>query len=773
MKITLAALLHDIGKFYQRASKRLDKKYYEYVKNDGYYHACYTAQFIADILNIKFDLAYNLIKDSAGHHRDVEGIVKTADIIASGHDRRDAKKENLEMEDTEKIAEQKLKDAYKAIRMNSIFNEVKTIDGQKNKPSYVKLTSYDNYEITDSNYANELKTNTTKAIKEYNDLFNDFLSDLEKMNEQGYDSYEMLHQLIYPIIEKYTTTFPANTMSDFATVSLFEHLKLTAAIASCLEKDQLKEKPFVLLDYDISGIQAFIYQITEGNKSKQYISKSLRTRSFYLNILADFIAYYIANEFKVSYENILYSSAGRGRILLPNTDDFETKIKDICNKLEEEIYQLHHGKLAIIFNYKEVDGKELKDSNLSDFIEDKKEIGNKKQKFVNIISKPDFKFVKEATDKLCTMCNINESTSDLCEFCNKMIELNDEVIAKENEFVVEFNYHSNKMINDLKKETTSNFILKVGNLGHMLFYLNPINKVNVDSFYLSINNYKIGEVKYYARSIKSNISFQDIEKIKKNNLGDNKLAVIKMDVDNLGYIFLKGLSEKDINNKDKQTISKILTLSRNLDNFFTHKLVNICGENVYINYAGGDDLVIIVPGWQSLDLVLKINQEFKKYTTENASFHISSGIDLFDAVTPIRYAIARADENLEASKNLDGKDAFTVLDCTIKNDELESIINKINEYENAIIEEKISRGGIYDMYSAILSSLEDKDILRKYMTFIPHIAYSIKRNIADEEWKEKLLKTFVFDEVKEENLRMYKVILSYALMDTREETKNE
>lgn len=773
MRITLAALLHDIGKFYQRTGRRFDNKYYEYAKNDGYYHACYTAQFIADVLGIKLDLAYNFLKDSAGHHRDADGSVKIADIIASGHDRRDADITDLEIEDTEKIAEQKLKDEYKAIRMNSIFNEVKTTDNQKNKASYVKLTSYDNYEITDQNYANSLKADTAKAVKEYNDLFDEFLNEINKLKEHGYDSYEMLHQLIYPIIKKYTTTFPANTMSAFPTVSLFEHLKLTAAIASCLEKDQSQKKPFVLFDYDISGIQAFIYQITEGDKSKQNISKSLRTRSFYLNIFADFVAYYIANEFKVSYENILYSSAGRGRILLPNTNDFEIKIKSICNKLEEEIYQLHHGKLAIIFSYEEVDGLDLKNSNLSDLKEGRKEIGNRKQKFVNLIAKPDFKFVRNATNKLCTMCNINESTGDLCEFCSKMIELNDNVIAESNEFVVEFNYDNNKTEKELYKEKTRNFILKIGNLGHMLFYVNTIAKINPNSYYLSINNYKIGEVKYYARSINSKISFQDIEKIKKNDLGDNKIAVIKMDVDNLGYIFFKGLSDKDINNKDKQTISKILTLSRNLDNFFTHKLVDICGENVYINYAGGDDLVIIVPGWQSLELVLKINQEFKKYTTENSSFHISAGIDLFDAVTPIRYAVERAEENLEASKNIEGKDAFTVLDCTIKNDELESIINIINEYEEAIIKEKVSRGGIYDIYSAILSSLENKDILRKYMTFIPHIAYSIKRNIEDKEWNEKLLKTFVFNEVKEENLKMYKVILSYALMNTREETKNE
>ncbi len=759
MKITLAALLHDIGKFYQRTGEYLQQNYRNnYSKNDGYIHACYTAKFIGEKLNINsFDAKmYEFTNLSAGHHRDYYSIVKKADFIASGHDRRPAETDEYFVEDTEKQAEQN--GHYKNVRMNSIFNEIKLDENQLGKPSYVSLKPYDLFSIkTDiSNISVEI------GEKEYKEMFSQFIQEIEKMNEKCYSSYEALHHLIYPLLKKYTATIPANTMSPFPTVSLFDHLKLTAAVANVLEKE-VQDIPFVLFDYDVSGIQSFIYQITEGDKSKEKISKSLRTRSFYLNIFADFIAYYITSQFNVSYENVLYSSSGRGRILLPNIKDFDLTIQKICSKIDYEMFKLYHGTLSVSFEYVKATESELKSSNLSELVsyKNKMQVNNKKQKFIQVISNPNFEFVKSAPEKLCPMCGIYETNHDLCEFCEKMIELNDKIIAKSETFVVEYSYNNNKVEGD--------FHQKVGELGQISIHLKVPKEIHNDSYYLSINDYFIGETKYYARSVKPNISFKDIEKIKKGEFGDNKIAVIKMDVDNLGYIFMRGLKNKDEKNKDKETLSKLLTLSRTLDYFFSKKLVEICKENVYINYAGGDDLVIICPGWQSLELVNNIQNEFQKFTNYNDSFHISSGIDLFDAVTPIRYAVERAEENLEQSKKVPNKDAFTVLNCSLKNDLLADVIENINCFEQAILSEQISRGGIYDIYSAVLNSLEDTKLAtKKYMRYIPHIAYSIARNISDDTWRNKLKEIFV-KELNIEELKKYKIILSYALMNTREE----
>lgn len=757
MKYILAGLLHDIGKFYQRTGIKLEKYYDIYKKNNSYTHACYTAQFIEENIKIKFESISSLMDESAGHHNSAYGIVKQADFISSGHDRKEAK-----MTDYADVSDD-INENYKTRRLFTIFNELKIYE-QKNKLKLLNLDPLLNQTYKDFG-KNHLSNK--EAEKEYLDLYEKFLTDVKKIDFNNINNYIKLHHLIYPIIKNYTTSIPANTISDMPTVSLYEHLKLTAAIAGCIEQET-EEIPLVIFDYDVSGIQSFIYKITEGGSKKEKISKNLRTRSFYLSLLADFIAYYIIHKFNLSYENILYSSAGRGRLLLPNIKNFDEMILKICNEIESQLYKIHNGSLGIVFSYLKLDGNEFSKKPLDDFDNKKIRVNSKNQKFKEVISKENFSFIKSPLNKICTMCENNESKADICEFCNSMLELNDFILAKNDKFYIEFNYND--------KVTNSDFTLKIGDIGEINFYLKYDFPINDDSFYLSINSYEVGEIKTYAMSLNKNISFTDISKYRKNsNFGDNKIAVIKMDVDNLGYIFKYGLKgerenkEKNQNN-DKETSSKTLNLSRTLDLFFSYKLPKICGEKTYINYSGGDDLVIIVPACSALEIVERIINEFNIYTSYNKSLTISAGIDIFEAVSPVRYAIERAEKMLEKSKDVINKNSFSVLNVSISNDFLKEINEEITCYEKGIINNELSRGVIYDIYSALIMSLENEEKYReRYMRFIPHIAYSIKRNINNDEWTKKLKETFVFLDIDITTIKKYKVILGFVLMNTREE----
>ncbi len=48
--------------------------------------------------------------------------------------------------------------------------------------------------------------------------------------------------------------------------------------------------------------------------------------------------------------NLLYSGGGHFYLLLPKTDDFESKIKKIRERIDETLLQAHKGKLAIILD---------------------------------------------------------------------------------------------------------------------------------------------------------------------------------------------------------------------------------------------------------------------------------------------------------------------------------------------------------------------------------------------------------------------------------------
>ena len=86
-----------------------------------------------------------------------------------------------------------------------------------------------------------------------------------------------------------------------------------------------------------------------------------------------------------------------------------------------------------------------------------------------------------------------------------------------------------------------------------------------------------------------------------------RLGVLRMDVDNLGYIFQKGMLP------ERTTLSRYAALSRSFDYFFSGYLNTIQQETAphtsFIIYSGGDDLFIIAAwndaiSWQKYGTIL-------------------------------------------------------------------------------------------------------------------------------------------------------------------------
>lgn len=68
-----------------------------------------------------------------------------------------------------------------------------------------------------------------------------------------------------------------------------------------------------------------------------------------------------------------------------------------------------------------------------------------------------------------------------------MIQLNDLIIAKFNQFIVEFSFDMNQKFKE--------YSLKIGNLGHIIFHTtSTIDKINDNSYYLSINGNNLGKL---------------------------------------------------------------------------------------------------------------------------------------------------------------------------------------------------------------------------------------------------------------------------------------
>lgn len=172
-------------------------------------------------------------------------------------------------------------------------------------------------------------------------------------------------------------------------------------------------------------------------------------------------------------------------------------------------------------------------------------------------------------------------------------------------------------------------------------------------------------------------------------------------------------------------------------------------ENMfYIDYAGGDDLVIIGPAYGIVYLAKEINEKFNQFV-KNENMSISGGIFIQDDKSPIRFGVQSAEDLLEESKGLSSKNGITMIHTTIAFNKFDELLQCAQKYKGYINDGVISRTNLY----SIMSLIRDKDYA-DYLRTIPLIQYSLFRNI-DKNHSEK----------REDILRDFNKISSYSNHD--------
>ena len=767
LEYAYAGLLHDIGKFYQRTELKstLTNQEYECTpihKKLGYHthiHAGYTSKFFKKYLGME----NNLERASSSHHLnnldELDLAIKEADCIASSIDRND---EEYDYEEGHQNSRYK----YLISRLNSVFYEIDF--GKERRRSYYPLKTIDEIETPQ---LEEFNLTKDKASLEYSELFHSFIEEVQKDNLlYGKPTPYKFHRM-YSLLYKNTTLIPASTYeTNYPTVSLFDHLKLTSAISSCLACSC--EKQFYMFEFDVSGIQNFIYKITEGKETKPKIAKSLRGRSAFVSLLTNAITYTILNEFELTEANIIFNTGGGGIILLPYLNDTEEKIQKVCQHITHELYQRFHTELTFVYAYETMDAKELELFKSEKALSLKVKLDEAKQQKYKDLIDDDFVFQPLVGNKLCQLCQDHYVTKDnICDICQDIIKISDYYTAHEQFFVV---YDFNDTDYDCSLYIDIGFV--------RIIFLDKIPTQFIDedeyTYIDAINCFDCGNVKLIANMVpkdKRNIlSFEEIVNLLDASFGDRKLGILKMDVDNLGAIFAFGLKQKNDDAYELQrSLSKYLTLSRFMEIFFSKKLKEICLKvskqltnrdvNIfYINYAGGDDLVIMGPIYGIVKLAYTIHEEFKKYV-QNDNVTISGGIHIQNAKKPIRFGVQYADEALELSKASKHKNALTIMGVTVPFDEMKDIFVQVEKYRQYIKNGKLSRTSFYHIMSYI-----NDGILEDYYEAIPKIQYTLYRTINEESLRLEIAKDLT--SIREEKmLKKLILMMKLTILFTREE----
>lgn len=764
-KITMGALLHDIGKFMQRAE--LEKEYPEIKgnydlfcplnekKQFGYLHAAHTAffidKYIPDGLFDKTEF-YN----AARHHKNSSGdLYKEADILASGMERYDKEADE---------------DTYKATRLHSIFDvvELKYLirDNANNFNSRWRHKLSPISEDSLSNlfpvFSKEKKSSPDNENMTYRTLWDSFSKELSEISEIR--NQRQYFDELYWLLEKYTWCIPSAT-NAFPDISLFDHCRSTAAIASALHifrQENEKSKPeFLLYAGDISGIQDYIFKISQA-QGVGGIAKRLRGRSFYITMMAEVLARHIINCFSLTQTNINFCGGGNFELLLPNTKDVCTFVNEFEKDINNWLLEKFHGDLSFVGASVEISAMELKNKGfgrIKDAIGDK--LTEAKQRKYHTHLESDAFWVnrtkKEVQITVCKSCNINLIQKDktVCDQCHDDKKIGDFlpnagylVFSKEpfqSKDALTLIFGAFGCVSLCKKSATKDAISHNSTVYILDDFASSVKARYWLARSLPIATKFIEKIET-ERDENDDISVREGQALSFATLadmaaGDKRIGILKMDVDNLGLIFSLGLdvppSGTD-NTDDLRSISRLATLSRELTVFFTTIVDSGCRlifekwlsdetikrtykdavSNIfYLIFSGGDDLLIVGPWDRVIEVATEIRKEFKDFTCHNPNISISAGIYICKPKFPISNAVKKAEEALKQSKDK-GRNRITVMGETavwavedersrVYQDELKREYSQFNQREAQSEKIYLKDGGEKDVESLTFKELTD------------------------------------------------------------------
>lgn len=385
-RIALAAFLHDLGKFAERARLEVPQDalnahktlYCQFHTTDksgkhGYHshvHAAYTALAFDIIEKVAPDLVLgdmtpfasrsnagdagditdSLINAAAAHHRPdtfLQWIIATADRVASGFER--------EAFDIYNKAEDK--NHYQA-RQLSLLEQIR-LDGAPPKLSAKDLRyRYPLAALSPKNIFPQLGTacepgDDATAQKQYAELWQQFLAALEKIPPSHRSDWALWLDHFDTAWLTFTHAIPSATaFGAKPEVSLYDHSKTTAALAVALwrwhdDKGQtdntaatkLKNRSdwdtdkFLLVQGDFFGIQDFIF--ADGSQTNKAAAKLLRGRSFQVSLFTELAALKVLDALDLPPTSQITNAAGKFLIVAPNTDAVREKLLAVRQEINQ------------------------------------------------------------------------------------------------------------------------------------------------------------------------------------------------------------------------------------------------------------------------------------------------------------------------------------------------------------------------------------------------------------------------------------------------------
>jgi CRISPR-associated protein Csm1 len=668
LKLFYGGLFHDIGKVVQRASGERKK------------HAILGADWFekySDDKEISQQIRYHM----ANYQADLEDshlayITYLADNIASGVDRRNS------LEEADEHQSEGIWDTY--TNQEDIFN----VFGQNRSKRYFEpreLNVKEPPNIADESRMKFSKGDYAGILRRIEDSISLMTFDEEYINSA------------LNLAEATLSFVPASTNTkEIADISLYEHSKLTAGFACAIYdylsavnrtnfkkelfhngQDFYKEEAFLLVSFDVSGIQDFIYNIATKGAAKQ-----LKARSLFLDFMSEHISDSLLEELDLTRANLMYLGGGHAYFVFANTEKIKKQVSDFEKKFNQFLLKHFQTRLYVAFGWSAFAANDIM-SHTSSLATYRKiyqqashQISRKK------LSRYDWQTIAllnqggKKVGRECQICHSVDQLTEadqqtLCHLCDSLRKFAKQIQGKH--FLISSDEDGLPVGPNAYLSTITENEIKAGVQGRV-YTKNDFYTGNAVSTHIFIGDYRFAEIDQYA-----SLATQ-YQQANGKAAGIKRLGVVRLDVDNLGAGFMAGFSHQA--NGQYNTFSRSATFSRSMSQFFKIYINYFAQDKkISIIYSGGDD-VFAVGTWQDILLfTIELRQQFVNWT--NHKLTLSAGIGLFPDKTPVSMMARLTGSLEEAAKNNEhhDKDSIAVFD--------ENFVFAFDEFINEVYEGKL------------------------------------------------------------------------------------
>ncbi|ADD26995.1 type III-A CRISPR-associated protein Cas10/Csm1 [Meiothermus ruber] len=585
---------------------------------------------------------------------------------------------------------------------------------------------------------------------------------------------EALLMNLLGIFQELLWNVPSDTQGE-PDVSLFDHLRLTGAIAAALWayhdgkatvealRDETPEK-FLLVLGDLGGIQGHIYRIQGAQTGVGGLAKRLRARSLEVSLAAEALGLELLQRTGFTPLQRIMSAGGKFYLLLPNTEAVHRALDAV--RQGWEAWALQQGATLLPF----LAAHPFAPGGFRAFSEVLKAAHQKlvEAKLKPLSSQLSTPYLTSGSTSLrpCRACGVRpaqSATDELCHGCERDGHMG-RLIPKRTEIGFfpqdaprpHYRFPAWQVALEASPahtlRTRPDFTpaahpwevrLLAGHIPTLADALRQGRWRDLAEYQAWAKEQGLWEEEEEGRKADDPLTLAELAEF---STGAKYLGALMLDADRMGEAFATGF--KDEEGQDSSSPSRIASLSRMLELFFAGEVLELIKNPqtyakrlgwdelkarekaaryplIYSVYAGGDDLFLLGPWDVLLEFALDLQALYREFT-QHPALTLSGGFVLVSPSLPIPLLAEAVQEAEQAAKNA-GRNRLHLFGQGVPWDELRNLLPWVRDFRRHL--EAEGKAGLSSALAYRLLRLwrghQDEDEARR-MRYKPLLAYALR-----------------------------------------------